>query len=57
METNPLLVVIKELNPELKVPQKPFRRMSYVEGIEWLRKADYRKEDGTLYAAVRMKIE
>jgi len=41
--------MVKELNPDLKVPTKPFRRMAYADGIEWLRKADYRKEDGTLY--------
>jgi asparaginyl-tRNA synthetase len=49
MMASPAGAMIKELNPDLKVPQKPFRRMSYVEGIEWLRKADYRKDDGTLY--------
>jgi len=49
MMASPAGAMIKELNPDLKLPQKPFRRMSYVEGIEWLRKADYRKDDGTLY--------
>jgi len=41
--------LVKELNPDLKVPTKPFKRMAYAEGVEWLRKADYRKDDGTLY--------
>jgi len=41
--------LLKEMNPKLVVPKRPFKRMSYIEGIEWLRAADYRKEDGTLY--------
>ena len=45
--------LVKELNPDLKVPTKPFRRMAYADGIEWLRKADYRKDDGTLYRKFR----
>lgn len=47
--TSPAGELVKELNPDLKIPQKPFKRMHYADGIEWLRKADYRKEDGTLY--------
>merc|ERR1712226_670800 len=41
--------LIKELNPDLVTPKRPFKRMAYAEGIEWLRKANYRKDDGTLY--------
>lgn len=41
--------LIRELNPNLKVPKKPFKRMAYSEGIEWLRANDVRKEDGTFY--------
>lgn len=40
---------ILELNPDLHVPKRPFRRMQYKEAIEWLRSHDVRKDDGTLY--------
>lgn len=29
--------------------RKPFRRMKYVEAIEWLKQNGYKKEDGTFY--------
>ena len=29
--------------------RKPFRRMQYVEAIEWLKENNVRKEDGTFY--------
>lgn len=41
--------MVKELNPEFVVPKRPFKRMAYAEGIEWLREHDVRKDDGTLY--------
>lgn len=46
---SPLGYMIKELNPDFKQPQKPFRRMPYVEAIQWLKDNDYKKEDGTHY--------
>lgn len=46
---SPYSAAIKELNPNLKVPSRPFRRMQYSEAIEWLRAHDVRKDDGTLY--------
>ncbi|PJF19294.1 Asparagine--tRNA ligase, cytoplasmic [Paramicrosporidium saccamoebae] len=47
--SSPARGMILELNPDLKVPQRPFRRMQYKDAIEWLRQADFRKDDGTLY--------
>jgi asparaginyl-tRNA synthetase len=47
--SSPARDIILELNPDLKVPQRPFRRMQYKDAIEWLRQADFRKDDGTLY--------
>lgn len=41
--------MILAMNPDLCVPQRPFRRMQYGEAIEWLRAHDVRKDDGTLY--------
>ena len=40
---------VNELNPDFKPPQRPFLRMDYAEAIEWLRKHEYKKDDGTLY--------
>lgn len=47
--SGPFKEMILEMNPDLKVPQRPIRRMQYKDAIEWLRKADFRKDDGTLY--------
>lgn len=47
--SSPHGALIREMNPDLKVPQRPFRRMQYTEAIEWLRQHDVRKDDGTLY--------
>jgi len=41
--------MILELNPDVKIPKAPFKRMSYAEGIEWLKEHDYKKDDGTYY--------
>ena len=29
--------------------RRPFRRMQYVEAIDWLKEHGYKKEDGTFY--------
>lgn len=29
--------------------RRPFRRMKYVEAIEWLKENGYKKEDGSFY--------
>lgn len=47
--SGPMAEAALELNPDLKVPARPFRRMQYAEAIEWLRAHDVRKDDGTLY--------
>lgn len=47
--SGPMAAAILDLNPDLKVPARPFRRMQYNEAIEWLRTHDVRKDDGTLY--------
>jgi asparaginyl-tRNA synthetase len=31
---------IKELNPEFKVPSRPFKRMKYADAIDWLNAQD-----------------
>lgn len=46
---SPLGHLVQELNPNFKPPKKPFRRMQYVEAIDWLKEHDYKKEDGTFY--------
>jgi len=46
---SPLGHLVHELNPNFKPPTKPFKRMRYVEAIQWLKDHDYKKEDGTYY--------
>lgn len=46
---SPHATMIHELNPDLRVPQRPFRRMQYAEALEWLHAHDVRKDDGTFY--------
>ncbi|CAK9804319.1 Asparagine--tRNA ligase, cytoplasmic [Anthophora plagiata] len=41
--------LVQELNPDFKVPKKPFKRMSYTDAIEYLRANNITKEDGTFY--------
>ncbi|XP_076231819.1 asparagine--tRNA ligase [Calliopsis andreniformis] len=47
--SSPLGHLVKELNPDFKVPKKPFKRMSYIDAIEYLRANGITKEDGTFY--------
>jgi asparaginyl-tRNA synthetase len=37
---------INELNPEFKLPSRPFKRMKYAEAIEWLREHNIANEEG-----------
>jgi len=46
---SPLAPFLYELNPNFKPPKRPFRRMPYTDGIEWLRTHDVKKPDGTFY--------
>ncbi|CAH2235941.1 asparagine--tRNA ligase, cytoplasmic [Pararge aegeria] len=41
--------LVYELNPNFKRPQKPFKRMTYIEAIEYLRENNITKDDGTFY--------
>ncbi|PZC83613.1 hypothetical protein B5X24_HaOG207596 [Helicoverpa armigera] len=41
--------LVYELNPNFKRPQKPFKRMTYTEAIEYLRANNITKEDGSFY--------
>ncbi|KRX97784.1 Asparagine--tRNA ligase, cytoplasmic [Trichinella pseudospiralis] len=44
---SPFGYLVKELNPNFKLPQKPFRRMTYLEAIKWLNDNGVKKEDGS----------
>lgn len=44
---SPIGEIIKELNPSFEPPKKPFKRMTYVDAIEYCRAHDILKEDGT----------
>lgn len=46
---HPLGHMVYELNPDFKPPKKPFKRMAYVDAIEWLKEHGYKKEDGSFY--------
>ncbi|KAF2232346.1 asparaginyl-tRNA synthetase [Viridothelium virens] len=37
---------VKELNPEFKVPERPFKRMKYSDAIDWLKEHNIPNEDG-----------
>lgn len=41
--------IVYELNPNFKVPERPFLRMNYSEAIEYLKKNNITKEDGSFY--------
>lgn len=44
MEAKDLLF---DLHPEFKIPKRPFKRMDYVDAIQWLNEHGIKKEDGT----------
>ncbi|XP_012281903.1 asparagine--tRNA ligase, cytoplasmic [Orussus abietinus] len=41
--------LVKELNPEFKIPTRPFKRMNYSDAIEYLKANNITKEDGSFY--------
>lgn len=41
--------IVHELNPEFKVPERPFLRMNYSDAIEYLKNNGIAKEDGSFY--------
>ncbi|XP_046684780.1 asparagine--tRNA ligase, cytoplasmic-like [Homalodisca vitripennis] len=41
--------IVYELNPEFKVPKKPFLRMNYSDAIKYLKDNNITKEDGSFY--------
>ncbi|KAI9804425.1 MAG: hypothetical protein M1825_001324 [Sarcosagium campestre] len=40
-------ILLKQLNPDFVMPERPFMRMKYSEAIEWLNENKILKEDGT----------
>ncbi|KAF3913617.1 hypothetical protein ABW21_db0201056 [Orbilia brochopaga] len=38
--------IIKELNPDFKVPERPFMRMKYEDAIKWLNEHDIKTDEG-----------
>lgn len=46
---SPCGYIVKELNPEFKVPEKPFLRMNYPDAITYLREHKICKDDGSFY--------
>lgn len=41
-----IAAMLKELNPNFKVPERPFKRMRYSDAIDWLREHDIPNEEG-----------
>jgi len=46
---SPFADLVRELNPDFKVPKKPFRRMQYSEAIAYLKENGITKDDGSFY--------
>uniref|UniRef100_A0A8C5BFS8 Asparagine--tRNA ligase, cytoplasmic n=1 Tax=Gadus morhua TaxID=8049 RepID=A0A8C5BFS8_GADMO len=46
---SPAAQLLYDLNPDFKVPKRPFKRMQYTEAIAWLKEHDVKKEDGSYY--------
>lgn len=53
---SPFGYIVKELNPNFQVPKKPFKRMNYSDAIEYLRKNNITKDDGSFYEFGEVRI-
>lgn len=53
---SPLGHIVHELNPDFKVPERPFLRMNYSEAIEYLKENNITKEDGSFYEFGEVKL-
>lgn len=41
--------LFRQMRPDFVAPKRPFKRMQYVEAIEYLKEHDIRKDDGSFY--------
>lgn len=46
---SPEAQLLYDVNPEFKVPKRPFKRMNYKEAIEYLKENNITKDDGSYY--------
>lgn len=46
---SPFAHLVTDLNPNFKVPKRPFRRMDYTDAITYLKEHNITKDDGTFY--------
>ena len=46
---SPYVDIVYELNPNFQIPTRPFLRMNYTEAIEYLKKNNITKDDGSFY--------
>ncbi|XP_052793700.1 asparagine--tRNA ligase, cytoplasmic-like isoform X1 [Mya arenaria] len=46
---SPYANIVYELNPDFKAPKRPFKRMAYTEALEYLKKNNITKDDGSFY--------
>ncbi|GAV07557.1 hypothetical protein RvY_17380 [Ramazzottius varieornatus] len=46
---SPFAHLVTDLNPNFKVPKKPFKRMDYTDAIKYLKEHNITKDDGTFY--------
>lgn len=41
--------LVYDVNPDFKIPKRPFKRMDYTDALVYLKEHDIRKEDGTYF--------